>query len=235
MRIRSASIISNNRKREAVKLKKDVGKFLAEHGIEVAEGGDILITIGGDGTLLYGKEKYPQPVFGIGNEKSFICQCTFKNWRKVLSRVLRKCRIEWRSMLQPRVSGRVYEDALNEICIKSRNHIVISILLSFLGRKKFFKADGIILSTPTGSTAYAYSAGGPELPRKARKYEIVAVAPYRREFKPAVVPNSTECEVRVVEGDAELVIDGQFIHSIPPNSAIKVRLSKRRLGLLQPA
>jgi NAD+ kinase len=233
MRIRSAFVIPNPKKRIAVELKRGVEDFLRRHGVELKKGGDILITIGGDGTLLYNKDRYTQPIFGIGNEKSFICQSNFKNWRKVLSAVLRSSRVEWRSMLRCSIAGRIYENALNEICIRSRDHRVIDISLSLLGKNRKFRADGVLFSTPTGSTAYAYSAGAPQLTPLARKYEIVPIVPYRREFKPMVVPDMTECEMSVTAGNADLVIDGQFIHGVKLNSKIKVFKSERKLGLLR--
>jgi len=235
MVIRSAFVTPNPEKRIAVELKKKVESFLEEHGVELKSRGDILITIGGDGTMLYNKDRYTQPIFGIGNERSFICQSNFKNWREMLSAVLRSSRIEWRSMLRCSIAGRVYENALNEICIRSRDHRVIDVSLSFSGRSRKFRADGVLFSTPTGSSAYAYSAGAPQLKPRARKYEIVPIAPYRREFKPIVVPDSTKCEMSVTAGNADLVIDGQFIHGVKLNSKIKVFKSERKLGLLRPA
>jgi len=235
MKIRSAFVVPNPRKQRAVKLKSEVERFLRQHGIKVKYGGDVLITIGGDGTMLYNKGRYSQPIFGIGSDRSVICQSTFKNWRGIVSKVLRRNRIEWRSMLQCRISGKTYEDALNELCVLSRNHRVIKISLSFLGKKKVFRADGVLFSTPTGSTAYAYSAGARKLPPHIRKYEIVPVNSYMREFKPVVVPDSTECEVKALEGNADLVVDGQFIHHLRLNSTVKVRKSPRKLGLIQPA
>jgi NAD+ kinase len=235
MKIRSAFVVPNPSKEWAVKLQKDVVHFLEKHGVSVIKGGEALITIGGDGTLLHAKKKQHRLVFGIGSEKSFICQSNLNNWRSLLSRVLRSCRVERRSMLQCRISRRVYEDALNEICIRSRDHRVIEISLSFPGKRRRFRADGILFSTPTGSTAYAYSCGAPELPPRVRKYEIVPIAPYRREFQPVIVPDSAKCEMKVIEGNADLVIDGQFIHKVLLNSKIRVQRSEKKLGLLKPA
>jgi len=235
MRIRSAFVIPNPEKRIAVELKKEVESFLEKKGVELRRGGDVLITIGGDGTMLYNKDRYTQPIFGIGSGRSFICQSNFKNWREMLSALLRSSRIEWRSMLRCSISGRVYENALNEICIRSRDHRVIDVSLSLHGKGKKFRADGVLFSTPTGSSAYAYSAGAQQLKPRARKYEIVPIAPYRREFKPVMVPDSTRCEMSVTAGNADLVIDGQFIHGVKLNSKIKVFKSERKLGLLRSA
>jgi NAD+ kinase len=235
MKTRSAFVTSNPKKRVAVELKKEVEAFLEKRGVEVRKGGDILITIGGDGTMLYNKDRYAQPIFGIGNEKSFICQSNFRNWRGKLSAVLRSSRIEWRSMLRCSIFGRVYENALNEICIRSRDHRVIDVSLSFSGKNRKFRADGVLFSTPTGSSAYAYSTGAPQLSPLARRYEVVPIAPYRRESKPVILLDSAKCEVSVTAGNADLVIDGQFVHGVRLNSKIRIFKSERKLGLLKPA
>lgn len=235
MKIGSALIRANPKKEWAVKLKREVEVFLVQRGVKVGGEGDVLITIGGDGTLLYNKNKYNKPVFGIGNERSFICQSNYKNWREVLGRLLRKNRVERRSMLECCSAGKKYENALNEVCIRSNDHRLVEFNLSFDGRHAAFRADGVLFSTPTGSTAYAYSCGAPELPPTARKYEVVPIAPYRRRFKPVVLPNSAKCEVVVIKGNADLVIDGQFIHHVKLNSKINVQISKKTFSLLKPA
>ncbi|MEM3555504.1 MAG: NAD(+)/NADH kinase [Candidatus Micrarchaeia archaeon] len=234
MKVMSAFVVANPEKEWAVKLKREVEAFLIQRGVRVEEG-QVLITIGGDGTLLYNKNKYNKPVFGIGNERSFICQSNYKNWREILERLLKRNKIERRSMLECRSAGKRYENALNEVCIRSRDHRLVELILFFNGKKATFRADGVLFSTPTGSTAYAYSCGAPELPPNAKKYEVVPIAPYRRSFKPVVLPNSAKCTVVVKKGNADLVIDGQFIHHIKTNSKIAVEVSRKHFSLLKPA
>jgi NAD+ kinase len=125
------------------------------------------------------------------------------------------------------------EDALNEIVVHSRNHRVVDIEL-LVGRRRFaFYADGVMFSTPTGSSAYCYSCGGRELPKHARKYEIVAIAPYRRAFTYAIVPDSVTASAVVKSNNADLISDGQFIHHLKAGSIIKVWKSSRAIELVK--
>ena len=234
MKFKTATIVANPKKRIAVETKGSVVEFLRKNKIKIMKHGEILITLGGDGTLLYNREKFGQPVFGIGNEKSFICQSNFRNWRKKLAELLSGYRLEKRMMLECEIDGRKYKRALNEVVVRSRDHRVVELVL-FVGNRKFeFKADGVILATPTGSTAYAYSCGAPELSKKTKKYVVVAIAPYRRAFKPLVVDEKTKCSFYLKEGNADLVIDGQFVHPIELGVKIKVKKSSEYAQLAQP-
>lgn len=222
MKFKTATVVANPKKEVAEELKLEVAEFLRKKGIEVVRSGEILITIGGDGTMLYSKDKFNQPIFGIGSDRSMICQAKFKNWRKKLGDLLKSYRIDYRMMLVCGIGGRKYKKALNEVVIRSRDHRVIELTL-LVGNKKYtFKADGVIFSTPTGSTSYAYSSGGPELNKKARKYVVVAIAPYRRAFKPLVVSDKTKCIACLRDGNADLVTDGQFIHPVEVGEKIRI-------------
>ena len=222
MRFKTAIVVANPKKKVAEKIKLEVAEFLRKRGIVVAKSGDVVITIGGDGTMLYNKDKFEQPIFGIGSRKSYICQANFENWRDRLSEVLKDYKLEKRMMLECDIGGRKYKKALNEVVIRSRDHRVIELTV-FIGSQKFtFKADGVIFATPTGSTGYAYSCGGPQLSKRAKKYVVIAIAPYRRAFKPLVIDEETKCVAYLISGNADLVIDGQFIHPAELGDKIKI-------------
>jgi len=234
--LRRALVIFNPKKPHARELAADVRKFLEAGGVEVAgsKPADALIVVSGDGTLLYHKSRHRLPLFAIGNRRSFICQAHAGNWREKLRRIIRRgFATERRMMLACEVDGKVVEDALNEIVIRSRDHRVIDLEVDAGGRRFAFSADGVLFSTPTGSTAYCYSCGGGELPRHAKKYEIVAIAPYRRAFKPMTVPDSAAAAATTSSPNADLVFDGQFIHRVRPGSRIRVRRSSRSVELVK--
>ena len=237
MRLKSALVVVNPTKPCAKLLASEVRRFLAANNIRVvkrAAGASMLITIGGDGTLLYNKSKFQLPIFAIGSERSSICQSTAKNWKVKLQRILaRGFTTEKRMMLECKVDGRKVEDALNDVVIRSRNHRVITLKLNVGARHFSFCADGVLFSTPTGSTAYCYSCGGSELPRHARRYEVVAVAPYRRAFKPQVIQDSTACSVVVKTSNADLVFDGQFVRRVKAGSKIGIRKSRENVMLIR--
>ncbi len=236
-RLRRALVIFNPKKPHAKELATEVSAFLRANGAEVvkhAEIADALIIVSGDGTLLYHKSKYRLPIFAIGSETSFICQATSKNWGGKLLRIIRDgFRTEKRMMLACEVNGKVVENALNEVVIRSRDHRVIDLEVSVGGKRFSFYADGILFSTPTGASAYCYSCGGSELPKHARRYEVVAIAPYRRLFKPMIVRDSAVSSATTKSSTADLVFDGQFIHRVKPGSKIRVYKSRQTVELIR--
>ncbi len=214
--VASAKVLANPKKKQAKQLKKEVLKFLKDQGIKTrAKEPDIAIMISGDGTILYNKQKHNAPIFGIGSYTSFICQSTNLNWKTKLSKVLKgRYEIQERSMLECMLNGKKLPPALNEYCIKTTGARVIRFTLSFeksIDKRKIdFKADGVIFSTPTGSTAYAYSCGGKELEPNSEKYEIVAIAPFRRNFDPMVLDDRVVSNLSI-ETDQKMsaIVDGQ--------------------------
>ncbi|VVC04709.1 Bifunctional NADP phosphatase/NAD kinase [Candidatus Burarchaeum australiense] len=238
MRIKRVAIAPNPRKRWAHSLARELHAFLAERGISVTHArqhADLLITIGGDGTILHEKRHSELPIFGIGSETSFVCQARRDNWRPILSKALARPRVDPRAQLASALNGRQLEDAMNEVFIRNSDHRVLTFDLRVNGRKFHFTADGVIFSTPTGSTAYAYSAGGFELKPSSRKFEVVALAPYRRAFKPLVVREGARCKLIVrTKQPAIAVIDGQFCHVLKPGvNTLVVKKSKRSVRLLR--
>jgi len=235
MRVKSALVVANPKKPESERVQREVEAFLLERGVRLSRRADLLITVGGDGTLLWNKEFTRSPIFGIGSQHSFLCQATTADWRGKLSAILKGFRAEKRVMLACSMNGKRVEDALNEFVVRSIGHRVLSFELCVKGECARFRADGLIFSTPTGSTAYAYSSGGIELPPDARCYEAVAIAPYRRAFEYAVFDDSIQSRAIVVsETPAFLAVDGQFIHSFEGRAVVKVWKSSRTTSLAVP-
>ncbi len=214
-KLRSATVVANPRKEWAVYARHEVEKFLRGRGVCVSPRGEILITIGGDGTILYNKA-CAVPIFGIGTHTSFICQARRENWREKLEKIIaRGYETTRRVMLSCELNGRKVQDALNEFALRSHCHRVLEFELSARGKTFKFSADGLIFATPTGSSAYSYSCGGGELPHHARKYVITPIAPHRRAFNPLAVSDHAVSRVFVfAECEADLIVDGQFTHKL---------------------
>ncbi|MEM4390131.1 MAG: hypothetical protein QXG98_05745 [Candidatus Micrarchaeia archaeon] len=229
MRVRAALVATNPKKPESERVQAEVESFLLARGVRLSrKRPDLLITIGGDGTLLWNKEFTRAPVFGIGSAHSFLCQATMANWRERLEALLAGFRIERRAMLAASLNGKRLEDALNEFVVRAAGHRVLAFELCASGTCMSFRADGLIFSTPTGSSAYAYSSGGIELPPHARCYEIVAIAPYRRAFEYAVLSDAVRSTATVVsEMPAFVAVDGQFVHPFEGKAVLRVWKSSR--------
>lgn len=232
MNVESASIVLNNKKRWAKQVACEIEKLLLGNGVKIVmpSKSQILITIGGDGTILYHKFKYHQPVFAIGSDTSFICNAHKDDWRGKLESILKKgFRIEKRAMLSSWLDGKRLPDALNEVAIRNREHRILNLRL-FVGKKRYvFEADGILFSTATGSSAYSYSCGGSELPHLSKKFQIVAIAPYRRRFKPLTL-NGTQIARVYVDSTctAGAVVDGQSENPVKRKCCLEVKLSERK-------
>lgn len=237
MRIRRAIIAPNPRKNWAHVIARQLHEFLRQRGIKVTsskKNADFMITIGGDGTVLREKRHTSLPIFAIGSASSYFCQARNSNWRRVLARALARPKLQKRMMLSSWLNGVRMEDALNEVFMRNWDHRVLDLDLRANGYRGKFLADGVIFSTPTGSSAYAYSAGGRQLPPIAKQYEIVGLAPYRRAFKPMVVKDSTVSTLIVrTKRPAFAVIDGQFSHKLKAGeNKLVVRRSKDTVDLL---
>lgn len=96
------------------------------------------------------------------------------------------------------------------------------------------KADGVIVSTPTGSTAYALSAGGPILHPSLAATCIVPISPHSLTLRPTVVPSHMRVRLRLVDADgAHLTLDGQWEHPLLPSDTIRVESTDATVTLLQ--
>ncbi len=220
-------IIINERKEWAHKIKEQVIEFLKKKGVEIVEeNADKTLVIGGDGSILFFKNRLEGPVIGIGSETSYLCQLRNHNWKENLLKYVNGKEVEKRIMLSCHVGGKYFGDAINDVAVLGVVHRVIPIEYEIDGRKKEFEGDGLIISTPTGSTSYAYSAGGEEIPAKEDKIEVVPLAPYRRKVGPETFDGLIEVKV-TVKDKADVVLDGQLTLSVKKETEINILKSKK--------
>ncbi|HTL97373.1 MAG TPA: NAD(+)/NADH kinase [Holophagaceae bacterium] len=96
------------------------------------------------------------------------------------------------------------------------------------------KADGLIVATPTGSTAYSLSAGGPILHPSLEALVVTPICPHTLTLRPSVVPSDREIAITVGEAeDAYLTLDGQVGHAVQPGDAVFLRRSEAAVTILQ--
>ena len=200
-------------------------------------GVDFVFVIGGDGTLLKTARFYAKeftPVFGINlGRLGFLSQTSECDIEKSLSKILNnKYKIEDRMML-------VSNDgilALNDFVIKGASASRTSrFQLSIDG--KFvcdYLADGLIVSTPTGSTAYGLSAGGPVLSPSLNAVSIVPICPHTLTARPLVIPSSEKITIATCDSCTSFVVVADGQDSFNVNSKIEIEKSKfsAKLALL---
>ncbi len=191
-----------------------------EHG-ELLKDTDLLIVVGGDGTLLITTRrvaKYKIPVLGINlGRLGFLTELNVDDLDKLEEMLTKPLCISKRMMLRAIVyrDGKklTSADCLNDVVI---NKDVISRIVDlsvYLGTTYIttYNGDGVIVSTPTGSTAYALSAGGPIVYPMLDVFTLVPICPHTLTDRPLILPPSEKIRIRVVsEGKtAWLTLDGQ--------------------------
>jgi NAD+ kinase len=200
---------------------------------------DILIALGGDGTMLRaGHLGAPAgvPILGINLGRfGFLTEVQKESWRPALERV---CAddfwIERRMMLRAelRRAGALEGawEVLNE-CLVGRGEVVRPVRLTagIDGRTlTTYVADGLIVATPTGSTAYALAAGGPILPPELRNILLVPVAPHMSVDRAIVLHEGSEVSVTVrTDHQASLSADGQMPVRLQDGDCVSVRAADR--------
>jgi NAD+ kinase len=205
---------------------------------QIAES-DLVIAIGGDGSMLRAARvcaAYNVPVFGINaGHLGFLTEVSADEWQSVIEPLLSGAFwIEERLMIHAEAwRGETLiaqGEALNDAVI-SRGAVAKSVLLdAFIdgGWTTQYNADGLIIATPTGSTAYALAVGGPILPPTLKNILVVPVAPHLTLDRPIVLAEGATIEVTVAERtstDVTLTLDGESLCSLVPNDCVVVSAS----------
>ena len=193
---------------------------------------DIVAVVGGDGTILRAIQRLkPQvPLVGINwGEVGFLADLEQENALKFLTGLTGKPQTESRMRLEFCLDGKSLGECLNEaVIVTSRPAKMLRFAIYIDGAlTERFRADGLIMSTPTGSTAYAMSAGGPIVDPKIEGFLLVPLAPYLLSSRPHFIASDRKLEIRLESAKpAHLVLDGQENIDLGTACAVEVRRSK---------
>lgn len=216
-------------------LKLDVNYRLISENISNFES-DMIIILGGDGTLLRTQSKMKKeiPIFGINmGTVGFLTEIEVKDTFKTLKKILKgDYFIEKRSKLIVSHENHNYS-ALNEVVIMTdRPSKMLHFELEVDGEVvEEFRADGLIISTPSGSTAYSMSAGGPIVDPKLEAFIIIPICPYKLGVRPFVVSDKSEIGVRLLKKGkkAIFVMDGQINEEAEYEEEIKLKKAEKKV------
>jgi NAD+ kinase len=213
----------------------------------VADGADLIIVLGGDGTLLSAARAAggrDVPLFAVNlGRLGFLTAITLDEVYPELERALRgEQTISERRMLQCEAirGGETLAcfEALNDVVItKSSIARMIDLETRVDGHYVCcFKADGLIIATPTGSTAYSLSAGGPIIHPAVGAWCITPICPHTLTNRPVIVPDTSVIEIISLaeDEDAFLTIDGQVGHPLRHEDRILCRSSAHSIFLVRP-
>ncbi len=209
---------------------------------------DLLIVLGGDGTLLavarlMAEHRVPILPVNLGG-MGFLTSVTLADLYPILEEVLAgKSRISERVLLEAEVirDGRVVQrhralnDAvLNKGAVARMIDVDLHIDGGFVCK---YKSDGLIISTPTGSTAYSLAAGGPIIYPLVEAFVITPICPHTLTNRPLVIPDTAAVEVdfRAGEESVFLTLDGQLGVELKPGDHVAVRKAAHKLRLVRPA
>jgi len=212
---------------------------------------ELAIVLGGDGTILRAAELVrgcSAPVLGINmGHVGFLAEIDRDDMDAAVRRVIdRDYEVEERLALSVRVKdvdgAVVYETfALNEATVeKASRERMIEVVLEIDGLPlSSFGCDGMVVSTPTGSTAYNFSAGGPVIWPSVEAIAVVPLSAHALFAKPLVVSPDAAVAIEMLEGTSGAGIlwcDGRRSHDLPPGARVVVRKSSRpvRLARLHP-
>lgn len=208
-----------------------------EHGVE------LLFTFGGDGTIVNSLvfiEDSKIPIVGVNTGRlGFLSSFTKEEIFTQLDNVLSgNTQISPRSVMEvTSPKGLFFPYALNDIVI-NRRETTSMITVDFYMNQKFlnvFWGDGVIISTPTGSTAYSMSCGGPIISPDNENFIITPIAPHNLNIRPLVVNDKAEFKLKIDSRVAQysLSLDSRIIH-IDTSVEVCIRRADFKIYLIQP-
>jgi NAD+ kinase len=177
---------------------------------------DFMISLGGDGNMLSTVALVRDsgiPIIGINlGRLGFLASINKEHINKAIDCLVeKKYTIEKRSLIKLTSSEELFGDlnfALNEVSIYKRQpNSMISVIVHVDGQYlNSYWADGLIMATPTGSTAYSLSTGGPIIHPEAHNFIITPIAPHNLSVRPVVIPDNTIVKMKVAERDGGFLV-----------------------------
>lgn len=217
-------------KKEGINIDNEI-KILNKYGVfESDDKPKLVFSFGGDGTILkalFYAIKYDIPIVPINYGKvGYMADIDAKDFEDIVVEILQnRYRLSIRNILETEIDNKKYY-ALNEISIRSYNLTDIEIydndeLITS------YRSDGLIISTPTGSTAYSMSCGGSIIHPSLKVINIVAIAPQYLGVRPLILPD-TKLKIK---SKANIFIDGKIIGK---KDIIEVKFSDKTISFVEP-
>ena len=246
--MKNAVIIYNKKKEAAVDFFKQSRRYLEMKGIKILDMADIasadfVVVIGGDGTLL-GASKYligsiiPVVAINLGS-LGFLTEIKKEEAFETFDRVIAdnfKC--EERMFMKVEIENDIFY-CLNDVVLSKGGVNARMVTINLYADDIYvstYRADGIILATPTGSTAYSLSAGGPILMPGLSAMAITPIAPHTLSARPIIMDGTKVITFESVNKDRELqlMLDGQRNFALKNIENVKVTMSNRGFYLVKP-
>lgn len=252
-------VVVNTKKEKSTSLAKEVSAYLEEKGYEPClfhfdgfsrknpvKGCEFVITLGGDGTVLFAARccsKYGIPVFPVNlGEFGFIAGVQPEKWKKCLDSYLAgKAPVAERSLVKAEVirDGKSVANCigLNDIVVAAKESVSTISMEVYYNQQRLtqLKSDGVIFSTPTGSTGYSCSAGGPIIDPDLDAFIFTPINAFSLSARPIVLNPEGEISVRVQESRTKEIVlsaDGQSVYKLLAGDEVKVVRSENKVSLV---
>ncbi len=225
--------------KEGIKTYLDLAsaQMIKEQGIpfdEMCKKSDILVSVGGDGTLISVARRsyrYHKPILGVNvGTLGFLTDINPDNLESFIKKLKKdEFRIDERMMIELSILGKrdnivAFNDIvftrpavskMIEIDVKEGDKLVNS-----------YYGDGLIVSTPTGSTAYNLSAGGPVVYPLTNAFIFTPICPHSLTQRPLILPSEFELEIKTNSKTALIVVDGQDMYEFTPDDSVIIKKAK---------
>ncbi len=222
----------------------DAGKVSIQSS-EIPGRSDIMVSLGGDGTILRTAKmvgELDKPILGVNLGKlGFLAELNFDELRNSIDELFKgKFNLEQRTVLKAsfKQDGKaVTIFALNDIVIDKAGSSRMIDLETYVDSEYLitYRADGIVLSTPTGSTGYSLSTGGPIISPESRVIAISPISPHTLTARPVIVPDDSEIRIVVRSSSRQVMVtaDGQTSSILSQPAELNVSLAAHRIKLLR--
>ena len=207
---------------------------------------DLLISIGGDGTILRATTFVRDlgiPILGVNAGRlGFLAKVQKENIATFLQLVLeKKYSISKRTLLSLTCSPKISEIAeinfaMNEVTVSRKDSTSMITIETYLNGEYLnsYWADGLIISTPTGSTGYSLSCGGPVLTPDVKSLVVTPIAPHNLNARPLVIKDDTEIELRVSGRDEQYLVSlDSRIASVNNNTILKIKKTPFKINMVE--
>ncbi len=197
---------------------------------------DLIVTVGGDGTVLKTSmsiQRSETPILAVNmGRRGYLTEVEPEGALKALGECLAgRHRLEEHAKISVYVEDRMLTEGLNEALITpATTWKMLHFEVKHDGRRLVEqRADGLVVATPTGSTAHAFSAGGPVLETSLEAFVVVFICPSDR-VRSLVVSSVGDLEVKLMDPKVRAVVtvDGRYTKQLPPEGSLTVRKSKNR-------
>lgn len=230
---RKAIFVVNRNRQEAIDAESKIKSLLT--GFEFVEDADaeIVIVLGGDGTILRGAvvaRRLGVPLLGVNlGRVGFLAEVEKSSYDEIAQAIINKTYvIEPRLILEYEIErdGKVTASgwALNEVTIECEKGTMIELLLQIDGRPiSSWWADGLIVATPTGSTAYAFSVGGPIIWPQTDALVVTPIAAHALFTRPLVIPPSSDIAIDILSEGGIVKADALRFDELLVGDRVKVK------------